>query len=76
MVDPGQLASGDHTSFVSGNDASAKQTVTELLTDLGHQDIIDLGDITTARGTEMYLPLWAGLWAGLGTPMFSIKVVR
>lgn len=76
MVEPGQLAGGDHTSFVSGDDAEAKQTVIELLTALGHRDIVDLGDITTARGTEMYLPLWTRLWAALGTPMFSIKVVR
>lgn len=76
MVDPSQLADGDHTSFVSGDDDEAKKTVTGLLADLGHRDVIDLGDITTARGSEMYLPLWARLWTALGTPMFSIKVVR
>ena len=31
MVHPRQLAGGDHTVFVSGDDAEAKQTVTELL---------------------------------------------
>lgn len=36
----------------------------------------DLGDITTARGVEMYLPLWLRLYAILPSPMFSIKVVR
>lgn len=76
MVDPGRLADGQHSTFVSGDDAAAKKTVTELLAALGHHDVIDLGDISTARGTEMYLPLWARLWAGLGTPMFNIKVVR
>ena len=76
MVGPAQLAGGDHTSFISGNDAVAKQRVTELLRTLGWTDIIDLGDITTARGTEMYLPLWARLYVALGNPMFSIKVVR
>ncbi len=76
MVDPGQLAGADHTSFVSGDDDEAKKTVTALLTELGHRDVIDLGDITTARGSEMYLPLWTRLWAALGTSMFSIKVVR
>jgi predicted dinucleotide-binding enzyme len=76
MVGPAQLAGGDHTSFISGNDAAAKQRVTELLRSLGWTDIIDLGDITTARGTEMYLPLWARLYTALGNPMFSIKVVR
>ena len=31
MVDPGQVAGGDHDLFVSGNDAGAKARVTELL---------------------------------------------
>ncbi|HEX6256384.1 MAG TPA: NAD(P)-binding domain-containing protein [Euzebyales bacterium] len=76
MVDPKQLAGGDHTVFVSGNDPAAKTQVTELLRSLGWSDVIDLGDITTARGTEMYLPLWARLWAATQNPMFNIKVVR
>jgi predicted dinucleotide-binding enzyme len=76
MVDPGQLAGGDHSIFVSGNDPDAKKTVSELLASLGHTDIIDLGDISTARGTEMYLALWVRLWGALGTPNFNIKVVR
>jgi predicted dinucleotide-binding enzyme len=76
MVDPRQLAGGDHSVFVSGNDPEAKAVVTALLADLGHHDIIDLGDITTARGTEMYLPLWLRLMARLGTPVFNIKIIR
>lgn len=76
MVDPGQLASGDHSVFVSGNDADAKKAVTLLLESFGHTDVIDLGDITTARGVEMFLPLWLRLMASLGTPMFNIKAVR
>lgn len=76
MVDPGQLAGGDHSVFVSGNDPEAKSVVTELLATLGHRDVIDLGDITTSRGVEMYLPLWLRMWFALGTPIFSIKVVR
>lgn len=76
MVDPKQLAGGDHTVFVSGNDPAAKVQVTELLQSFGWTDVIDLGDITTARGTEMYLPLWARIWAATQNPMFNIKVVR
>lgn len=76
MVDPMQLADGDHTVFVSGDDADAKAAVADVLRSFGWSDIIDLGDLTTARGTEMYLPLWARLWGALGTPMFTIKVVR
>ncbi len=77
MVNPRQLAEGDHHVFVSGNDAGAKAQVTDLLkTWFGWKDVVDLGDITTARGTEMYLPLWLRLWGALGTGMINIKVVR
>lgn len=76
MVDPTRVAGGDHSVFVSGNDAAAKRTVTALLTDLGHRDIIDLGDITTARGAEMILPLWLRVWGALGTVDFNFKIAR
>lgn len=77
MVDPGQLKGGDHTMFVSGNDAAAKAEVTTLLTQgFGWKDVIDLGDISMARGTEMWLPLWVRLYGKLQTPMFNLKIVR
>ena len=75
MVDPGMLDEGT-TVFVSGDDDAAKATVTEILTALGHQDVIDLGGIETARGPEMYLPLWLRTMGALGSAMFNIKVVR
>lgn len=76
MVNPTQLAGGDFTAFVSGNDAEAKALVTKLLASMGHRDILELGDITTARGSEMLLPIWLRLWSALGTPIFNFKVVR
>ncbi len=76
MVDPGRLGGGDHSVFVSGDEPGAKNTVTALLRELGHRDIIDLGDITTARGAEMMLPVWLRLWSALGTPDFNFKIVR
>lgn len=76
MVDPRQLNDGDHTVFVSGNDAEAKKTVTGLLESFGHTDIIDLGDLSTARGTEMLLPIWTRLYGALNNPMFNFKIVR
>jgi 8-hydroxy-5-deazaflavin:NADPH oxidoreductase len=77
MVNPRQLADGDHHVFVSGNDAEAKGQVTGMLKSwFGWKEVIDLGDITTARGTEMYLPLWLRLWGALGTGMINIKVVK
>jgi len=77
MVDPALVAGADHDLFVSGNDAAAKARVTELLQRwFGWRRIIDLGDITTARGTEMLLPIWIRLWGALGTPMFNFKIAR
>ena len=76
MVDPAQLAGADHTVFVSGNDVEAKQAVTELLESFGWADIIDLGDITTARGTEMLLPVWLRLFGALQKSIFNFKIVR
>jgi predicted dinucleotide-binding enzyme len=76
MVDPGQVAGGDHHVFVCGNDAGAKAQVVEWLrTWFGWREVIDLGDITAARGTEMYLPLWLRLMGALGTPLFNVKIV-
>jgi predicted dinucleotide-binding enzyme len=76
MVDPAQLAATDHTVFVSGDDAEAKAMVTELLRSFGWTDIIDLGDITTARGSEMLLPIWLRLFGALQKPIFNFKIVR
>ena len=75
MVHPGRLPEPT-TVFVSGDDADAKRLVTGLLTELGHRDVIDLGGIETARGTEMWLPLWLRLMGALGTAEFNLKVVR
>ena len=77
MVDPARVAGGDHDLFISGNDAAAKARVTELLKRwFGWRNVIDLGDITTARGVEMLLPVWVRLMGVLGTPMFNFKIVK
>lgn len=76
MTNPASLAGGDHSMIVAGNDAGAKATVTRLLNEFGWKDVVDLGDITMARGTEMYVPLWARLFGALKTPQFNVKIVR
>ena len=75
MVHP-QALGASSTVFVSGDDAGAKATVTELLTSFGHDDVIDLGGIETARGPEMWLPIWLRLMGALGTAQFNLKIVR
>jgi predicted dinucleotide-binding enzyme len=75
MVDPGMIH-GPHAVFVSGNDAGAKGRIKDILRAFGWQQIIDLGDITSARGPEQYLPLWLRLMGNLGTSNFNIGVVK
>ena len=77
MVDPGKLP-GEHDVFLCGEDEAAKQQVTELLQSFGWpaERIRDLGGISSARGTEMYLALWLRLWGAVGTGYFNIAVVR
>ena len=75
MVSPNVLP-GEHSIFICGNDAEAKRKVTELLQSFGWKSIIDLGDITSARATEMVLPIWIRLMQVLGTPKFNFKIVK
>lgn len=76
MVNPARVR-GDHDVFVCGNDADAKKQVTGILRDwFGWKSVIDLGDITGARGMEMYVLFWVRLWGAMQTADFNIKVVR
>jgi 8-hydroxy-5-deazaflavin:NADPH oxidoreductase len=77
MVNPAMIGNADHTTFISGNDADAKTIVKDILKSFGwfEKNILDLGDITTARGTEMYLPLWLRIWGATQNGAFNIKIV-
>jgi len=77
MVDPSRVP-GEHDIFVSGNDDAAKATVRELLESFGWgtDRIVDLGDISTARGPELYIVLWLRLFGLFGDSQFNIEVVR
>jgi predicted dinucleotide-binding enzyme len=75
MTDPSVVPPS--SVFVSGDDAAAKGTVTGLLKDFGWDDesIVDLGGITSARGTEHYFLMFAAFMQALGTPGFNIRLV-
>jgi predicted dinucleotide-binding enzyme len=77
MVHP-ELIPGEHTMFMAGDHATAKETVARLLMDFGwpERDILDLGGITGARAMEMYLPLWVSMWQATGTLAINVHVVR
>ena len=76
MVDPA-LVPGDHVVFVCGDDDSAKAQARELLGEFGWpaERVIDLGDISGARGAEMYVMLWVRLWGVMGGPNFNVAVL-
>ena len=77
MVHPQLVANGDHVIFISGNDAGAKAKVEEILKDwFEWKSVIDLGDITTARATEMLLPIWILLMGKYQSPNFNFKIMR
>jgi predicted dinucleotide-binding enzyme len=79
MVKPSRVP-GDHNLFICGNDAVAKKEVVKYLSEWfgwKAENIIDLGDITAARGTEMMMPLWMRLFQGvIGHPHFNYHIVR
>jgi predicted dinucleotide-binding enzyme len=76
MVNPAALPE-DHHVFICGNDAGAKAEVKDLLTSFGWKakTILDLGDISNARGTEQLLPIWVRLYGTLKTGMFNFRIV-
>ena len=77
MIDPARVP-GPHSIFVAGNDSDAKRVVEGLLAEFGWptESIIDLGDITGARGVEMYARLFFTLYNAFGTFDFNINVTR
>ena len=77
MVEPSKVP-GEHDVFLCGDEQAAKARVAELLQSFGWppESVVDLGDLSSARGMEAYLLLWIRLWGALGTGHFNVKVVR
>jgi len=75
MVDPNKLIERTNV-FVSGNDIEAKSTVVRILKEwFGWREVIDLGDIVTARSVEMYVLLWHDMRRAISAQRFNIKLV-
>jgi 8-hydroxy-5-deazaflavin:NADPH oxidoreductase len=75
MVDSSKLLERTDV-FLSGNSADAKAKVSAILRDwFGWRSVIDLGDIATSRGVEMYVVLWQNLRHAVSSRRFNIKVV-
>ena len=78
MINPGLVNGGDHNIFVCGNDTEAKEKVKEILKSFGwsEKNILDLGDISAARATEMYLPLWLRISAATNYRPMNLRIVN
>jgi 8-hydroxy-5-deazaflavin:NADPH oxidoreductase len=78
MVNPAMIGNGDHVNYLCGNDQPSKTIVKDLLNKFGWKEksIVDLGDITNARGTEALLPIWLRVWAVTKTGAFNFKIVK
>jgi predicted dinucleotide-binding enzyme len=78
MVNPRMIGDGEHVNYLCGNDAEAKEKVRALLKTFGWKDeqLLDLGDITNARGTEAVLPIWLRVWGATKTGAFNFGIVR
>jgi predicted dinucleotide-binding enzyme len=76
MTNPGALSS-PATVFISGDYESAKNTTRQLLNDLGWPDeqVLDLGDIQTARGTEALILLVGPFVMAKGMVPCAVTVV-
>jgi predicted dinucleotide-binding enzyme len=77
MVDP-SLVAGDHVALICGDDDAAKAQVRDLLGEFGwpSERVLDLGGIASARGQEMWLPLWVQLMRAQDTANFNIAICR
>jgi predicted dinucleotide-binding enzyme len=77
MVNPNMIEGGNHTAFICGNDTDAKEKVQSLMKEFGWkgENILDLGDISSSRGTEAMLPIWLRIYNATKNGAFNIKIV-
>ena len=78
MANPAMIGNGGHVNYICGNDTDAKLKVKLLLNEFGwkNENILDLGDITAARGTEAVLPLWLRIMGTIQNGAFNFKIVK
>jgi predicted dinucleotide-binding enzyme len=78
MVNPAMIGGGDHNNFLCGNNPEAKIEVRKLLIQFGwkEENLVDLGDITAARGSELILPIWLRIMSVKHSGAFNFKVVN
>jgi hypothetical protein len=78
MVDPNMLSGGNHVNYICGNDAGAKALTVGILNQFGwkNESLLDLGDITNARGTEATLLIWLRVYGAAKTGAFNFSIIK
>ena len=79
MTDARQVAKGDHSLFVCGNDSNAKNQLKHFLVDNFYwraDGLVDLGGIEASRALEAIVPFCVLLSQSYGSPLLNFKVVR
>jgi hypothetical protein len=75
MVDPALVPGVE--LLIAGNSAAAKTQVADLARQaFGWHGVVDLGDISGARGTEHLMPIWLRLYMTGGSPLVALKIIR
>jgi len=74
MVNP-QFPGGPPDMFICGNDAQAKQTVTDILHSFGWP-VIDLGGIELSRYLEPLAMIWIVQTVNTGNRNHAFKLLR
>jgi predicted dinucleotide-binding enzyme len=74
FVDP-SFSEGKPTMLIAGNDADAKQTVTDLLADFGWSDIFDIGGIDGSRELEAICIAWVKIGGARGAWDHGFKLL-
>src|ERR1041384_5434419 len=75
MVQP-QFPGGPPDMFICGNDAAAKQTVTDICRSFGWPGALDLGGIEMARYLEPLAMVWIVYGFGTGSWNHAFKLLR
>lgn len=76
MVNPALSSKGgDPDMFIAGDDAAAKQQVTEILHSFGWKGVVDVGGIEAAAYLENLAMIWVALWGKLQVSAHAFKLV-
>ncbi len=75
MIKP-SYTQGTPTHFIAGDDETAKKQATELLHEVGWQDVQDLGPLSSSRMLESICLAWCMIFAATGKGDHAFALLR